>query len=283
MKWILFFCLLCQGMLMAISQEKFEDLKQMMQYPPFAHPVKYLTSSEKEASVMLCFHGFGGDLHIIDSLAPVALAKNHLVSFNLPDADISAKNGDLSRTTWGTYFELLPACYLLHKLIIEGNLDSIDLYGFSAGGGAIINILTILNSDKHENIFRGIGILAQDRKRMLEVIQKGLIILDCPLKSWDEVVEMRKDFSELKILAKRHRDEQLRPIDSLNHLKGLSLHVLLHFQNPDEILSNRDDELFIQRMQAVNALGQTWVVIGHEGGHNAFHRSLWKARDKIGK
>lgn len=271
---------------MAISQEQFADIKQLLQAPtPFSYPmgIKYLPSSEKEASIMLCFHGFGGDHRVIESLASVALSKNHLISFNSPDYDIYARNGDLTQTVWGTFQELLPAFYILRKLIIEGELNSIDLYGFSAGGGAIINILAILNNTQHETALQAIGLTTQDKHRMLEVIQKGLILLDCPLKSWDEVMDARKDFPELKILAKRHRDYQLRPIDSLNQLKGLSLHMLLHFQIPDEILSNRDDELFVQRLQEANSLGQTWVVMGHEGGHNSFHRSLWKARGKIGK
>ncbi len=41
----------------------------------------------------------------------------------------------------------------------------------------------------------------------------------------------------------------MEPIDALEGLENLSLHIVVYFQNPDEVLSNRDDEVFIERLK----------------------------------
>jgi hypothetical protein len=82
------------------------------------------------------------------------------------------------------------------------------------------------------------------------------------------------------ILAERYRANNMRPIDSVERIKGLKLNILLHFQQPDEIIGNREEQLFIDRLRAANS-GITEVVIGHDGGHNSYHRSLWSAYAKL--
>ncbi|GAB4226017.1 MAG: hypothetical protein Tsb0021_01580 [Chlamydiales bacterium] len=65
-----------------------------------------------------------------------------------------------------------------------------------------------------------------------------------------------------------------RPIDSLSRLKGLSLDILLHFQENDEVLSNRGDHLHIQRLKTIQS--KTDVLVSDDGGHMSPHLSLWK-------
>jgi len=66
----------------------------------------------------------------------------------------------------------------------------------------------------------------------------------------------------------------MNPLETLTSLLGLKLTIILHFQKPDEILGNRDDALFIERLKKANT-GITSVVIGFDGGHNSMHRTLW--------
>ena len=72
----------------------------------------------------------------------------------------------------------------------------------------------------------------------------------------------------------------MNPIDNLLLLSGLKLNFLLHFQNPDEVLSNRDDELFVERLRSVNA-GNTKVITGFDKGHAGRHTVLWDYYKRI--
>ena len=72
----------------------------------------------------------------------------------------------------------------------------------------------------------------------------------------------------------------MRPIDTVLLISGMKLNILLHFQNPDEIIGNRDDSLFIDLLRKANK-GTTTVVIGNDGGHNSFHTSLWNQYKKL--
>ena len=136
----------------------------------------------------------------------------------------------------------------------------------------------------HESVYdaqlAGIGITAEDKKRMITAIERGIVILDCPLKSFDEVMQVRGRTPEVVILAERYHANNMAPIDSVQRLKGLKLHILLYFQNPDEVIGNTQDQLFIDRLRAANS-GTTQVVIGHDGGHNTYHASLWRAYAKL--
>ena len=115
---------------------------------------------------------------------------------------------------------------------------------------------------------------------MLLALEQGYIILDCPLKSVEEIVALHGKSANFEIMRKRYEKNNMNPIDTLKLLAGLHLNLIAHFQNPDEILSNRDDQLFIERLKKANK-GTTKVIIGSEGGHNAYHASMWKAYKKF--
>ena len=71
-------------------------------------------------------------------------------------------------------------------------------------------------------------------------------------------------------------DNDFSPIDSLRLLKELSLDILLYFQENDEILSNRDDHLYIERLKENQPDSQITVLIGDDGGQITPHLSLWQ-------
>ena len=154
------------------------------------------------------------------------------------------------------------------------------MYGFSAGGGAIINALATLNQTYHDESLEKISIFKETKKQLLDVLEKGLIILDCPLKSIEEIIALRGKIRELEILSDHYTKNNMNPIDVLNLLVGLNLNILLHFQNSDEILGNRDDMLFVERLKQANK-GTTTVLLGFDGGHNTYHASLWNAYKEI--
>ena len=276
--WLYLLMMMVNMSLHAISKDRLlELLSPKSIQSPFKYPIgiKVIPSSQANAEVMICFHGFGGSNYIADILRSHAAIHEHLVSFNFPDYNIFATGYDLSKIAYGTVQELLPGIYVIKKCVIDGNMSAINLYGFSAGAGAIVNILATLNSSRFDKELQQIGITQEDKEKMLAAIQKGYIIFNCPLRSVEEIIDYRGSSPDLDFMAKRYRDNKLRPIDSLKGLEKLKLNVLVHFQVPDNILSNRDDQLFIQQLREYNK-GNTCVVIGNDGGHNVYHASLWK-------
>lgn len=261
-----------------------QHIQGLLQQPhPFSYPLAMTLkqSTSAHTNVMVCFHGYGGSHRFIAKLQRNKAITDNLISFNFPDFDSKDETLDPHATTFGTIDELLPALYVLKKCILDGGLKTINLYGFSAGGAAIINAIGVLNQDRFNHELATIGITAHDKKTILQAIQSGYIILDCPLKSIEEIIDFRGTNHMLTVLAQRYEEHDFVPIKSLRHLKGLTLNLMVHFQIPDEILSNRDDTVFIQKLQDTNQLGKTMVIFGNDGGHNTTHTSLWDAYQKF--
>lgn len=248
---------------------------------PFAHDlgIKILPSVKNEAEVMVCCHGYGHSNIIGEALNSFRVVPDHIISFNFPDYNCIAKGYDPKKSTFGTIQELLPLLYVLKVVVIDAQLQKVNLYGFSAGGGALVNALAVLNQNTYDAQLKTVGIDSASKKKIIDAIQNGLIILDCPLKSIDEIIDLRGKDPEFAILSQRYIKNNMRPIDAIKKLKGMNLTILLHFQNPDEILGNRDDKLFADRLMAANK-GKTQVIYGNDGGHNSYHKSLWNEYKK---
>lgn len=244
---------------------------------PFAYDlgIRRIPGKKENSPTIICCHGYGHSNAIIDVVHSFGVMQDHLVSFNFPDYDCVAKQYDPKKSTFGSIDEILPLLYILKKCVIDAKLESINLYGFSAGGGAIINALAVLNQHIYDEQLKAIGINADAKQKIIDSVQKGLIILDCPLKSIDEIMALRGADPEFQILSQRYIKNNMRPIDVVQNLKGMKLTILLHFQTPDEILGNRDDKLFADRLTTANN-GKTIVIYGNDGGHNRYHASLWK-------
>ena len=236
----------------------------------------------KGRRTVVCLHGYSGDYRLGRHLKKVGLKEN-IVSFNFPDYGIREGKFDAEKATFGTIQELLPAIYVLKKCVVEKGLHEIDLYGFSAGGGAAVNVLAVLNTSKYDKALKAHGITLEDKQKILKAIQSGIVILDAPLKSIDEVIAARGSTKELEIIAKHYQENDLRPIDSLRHLENLSLQVIVYFQSPDAVISNRDDALFIERLKKYNSSGTTTVIVADEGGHTGKHVSLLHAYEQLSK
>ena len=241
----------------------------------FEHDLHLFSIPGKNLRTMICFHGYGDNYQIAQKLKEIGLIDATLISFNFLDHDLDENNDNFHVLKYGTFEELLPAFYVLKKYVVDEALDSIDLYGYSAGGGALVNLIAILNTTTYDEQLKKMGITNKDKNSILAAIQKGIIILDTPLKSVEEIIDFRGSSKELELLAKNYRENHFRPIDSLELLEGLSLNIILHFQDPDEILFNRDDSLYIQRLKKANSNGSVAVIIQNDGGHLVPHLSLW--------
>ncbi len=242
---------------------------------PFVYDlgVKIVKSKTRNDSLTICCHGYGHNNQIVDVVKSFNAIKGNLVGFNFPDYNIKS-DADHSKCSYGTINEILPLLFLLKFYICEQKFSKVNLYGFSAGGGAIINALGILNKNLYESELKNIGILEQQRKQILNVLQKGIIILDCPLKSVNEIIAFRGESKELKALAANFNANKLNPIDNIDLLSGLKLNIILNLQNPDDVLSNRDDALFTDKLKKTNK-GKTQLIFSSDIGHTSYHPKLW--------
>ena len=245
---------------------------------PFDYDLHLFSLPGTNRRTMICFHGYGDNYRIAASLKELYHLETSLVSFNFPEHDIKqGREYDPKKASFGTIDELLPTLFVMKKIVLDEGLESVDLYGFSAGGGALVNAIAVLNTKQYDAQLKKIGIGTKEKKRLLFAIQRGIVVLDSPLKSIEEIIAFRGFSKEFEILAEKYQTNNLRPIDSLKMLKGLSLKILLYFDNKDEVLSNRDDQLYIERLKSNQSSESLTVILGDEGGHMTPHFSLWQA------
>lgn len=276
---------LCLFIIQGTYGVEISTLKKSLFQPPY--PFHYdlhihlIPGNSSNENVLICCHGYGSNYSIADTIKSYRVTSDHIIGFNFPDYDILMKGFKASKISFGSIQELLPLIYLLKRVVVDAQTSQVSLYGFSAGGGAVINTIAALNSSQYDTYLKQIGVNASDKEKILKAIQKGVVLLDAPLKSMDEIADQHAYSKETQIVAQRYKFHQFRPIDSLAKWNGLNLSVILFFQTPDEALTNRDDSLFIQRLQQYNSRGKTIVLVRNEGGHIAFHRSLWQAYQSL--
>lgn len=248
---------------------------------PFSYDLglRVIKDKKNPNQVTICCHGYGHNNEIVDVVDSFDVIKGNLIGFNFPDYNI-IDTDDHRTSSFGSIDEILPLLYIIHHYVCTLELPSINLYGFSAGGGAIVNTLAVLNNNLYRQELASIGISKKDTQQMLHALERGHIILECPLKSVEEIIALHGRSANFEIMRKRYEKNSMNPIDTVKLLAGLHLNIFVHFQNPDEILSNRDDQLFIERLKQANN-GTTHVIIGSEGGHNAYHTSLWNCYKKL--
>lgn len=223
---------------------------------------------------IICMHGSGANFTIANTIRSLNVTDATLVSFNFPDYDLTTRP-QVSWPTFGTIEELLPALYVLKTCIIEKNMKNVDFYGFSAGGAALTNAIGLLNRTDYDEQLEKIGIGPVEKDTLISAIEKGTVLLDCPLKSIEEIIYFRGPSPELEIHAGHYLKNQFRPIDALKFLEGIQLKIILYFELPDEIIFNRDDALYIKHLAKANSEGRTYCLSGNSGGHCAPHLALW--------
>lgn len=244
--------------------------QEVLNYDP---EIELIHDEKSFQEITITCHGCGGNKDIGHYVA--SQLDTPILTFNFPDHDMD-ENFDVYTSSFGTVREYLPLIFLLNACR-KSSISTINFYGFSAGGGAIINTLAILNNPKYEQDLVRIGVSEKDVQAIIAAISSGLIILDAPLKSITEILSIRPNDHMIQVLAERYPANGFEPIEVIEQLAGMKLNVLIYFEQSDEILSNRDDQLFYQKLKAVNKDGVTQLITGRDGGHNGFHAALWAA------
>lgn len=263
-KWACLWALICS--LSLAAEESFD------------YDLHYYTMPGTSARTLICLHGYGDSYDIGKRIRQYTPVQDTIISFNFPDHGI-CENDDHEMSCFGTKEEILPAIHVLKKCIIEEGRRHITLYGMSAGGGALVNVLAALYENKN------VGLSEEERKTLISTLEHGTVILDVPLKSTEEIIASRGACPQpLAIVYKRHHENNMCPIEVLKTLKGrMKLNIILYIEQGDQVLSNRDDALYVKRLKEANKRGKTVVIYGRSGHHGGCHQTLWNYYCRITK
>lgn len=247
----------------------------------------------KFAPVTLILHGFGSDsdemIKYIHGLNP----RDHLVSFNLPY--YNAFNRLFAGvSSIGTFDELAPLIFRLKTLIIDRGISKLNVYGFSIGGGVIVNTLMVLSGTCFDQRLTAMGIDTDAKKQILDALRKGFLLLDSPLQDIGCVqlerevakrcegldqgmIEMCKKIAESTMAqcAERCKISNLCPLNSFACIKHLGFSIILFLQDPDEILTNIHNEALIEHLTK-DTTHQVTVLRHDEEGHFGTHARIWE-------
>jgi len=174
--------------------------------------IELINPSAASSEITITCHGYGANKDIGYMVAE--RLDTPILTFNFPDHDID-DDFDIHTSSFGTIREYLPVVFML-KACVENGISHINLYGYSAGGGAIINALAILNNPKYRESLAGIGVDDQDRSVIAQAVSNGLIILDTPLKSVTEILSIRPNDVAMQILAVRFSANGFEAIDAID-------------------------------------------------------------------
>lgn len=246
---------------------------------PFSYDLHLIQLARSPSHAMVCCHGLGGSYQIAEHVRAYAKTDATLFGFNFPDHSIRVGFFDPSQTHFGTKEEILPALHVLKHVVIKEGFRKVSLYGFSAGGGAVINTLAALSHESFSSYLEEVGITKKERKKILAAIEQGEVLLDTPLKSLGEVLAQHQGVEGLSLVAARYQKNGLEPIQNIEKLKGLALKFIVNFQFPDEILSNRDDALYIEKLKQLGPKSTVSYIVEGQG-HGLPHPSLWSFYEK---
>lgn len=242
---------------------------------PFDYDLHLVSHPGNNERVMIIFHGMGADYRFAKVIQDISMLSDQFIGFNFTDHEIMKQLNEPENTIYGTPRDLLPAVYVLKKTIVDEGKENVNLYGYSMGGAVLVNTLVALHTNKYDSYLQKINVSQEDKVKILEVLRKGYVLLDTPLKSMREVVEKRGANRWTNPIAARFAENDMEPIDSLKDLEGIGLHFFVHFQKNDEYFSNRDDALYIDLLKAHNKNGSVIVTSNGDEGHSQPHHSLW--------
>ena len=198
-----------------------------------------------------------------------------VIVFNFPDGGWRNKF-PLSYSSFGQLSDILPAIYVLYYAYENFGLEAVDLFGYSRGGAVAINMIAVLydKTGQYDNQLAYIGIDVNKRMKLLEIIQRGSVVLNCPLADTNATFNMYSTrIKDFLYRITQYQTDGLQAIESAQLLKGLKLNVLIHYQYNDRRVFNIKDAEFYVIFKQLNP-ETTYLVLGNDGGHVHTQRAL---------
>lgn len=235
-------------------------------------------------NVIVYVHGYGDNYQFT---IPFFVLNSYmlpgtLIGFNFQDVTENAFKLKIGKSSVGQSSDI-AALSLMLKMLDECGVESLNLFGYSRGGATTVTTLGRLCSyDQHRPFFERIGITKQQAHNIVTKVQKGTIVLNCPLVDSNAVArywfgERFGKFFMNSIIPRimEHRTDEDQAIKAAKTIQKMNFNILVHFQKNDTVLGNDPslDSMFYNNLKGPH----TYLVIADEGGHLHSGKTLGKA------
>ncbi len=273
-------------------QETYDDQKEQSKLFQYRLQIEHITDTDPQMQInhkrpTIYFHGWGDVKNSAKLLKAFCdVLPGDIVTFHFRDRGVIIPK--IRYANLGQLPDVLSAIYTLKWTVEKLQPEALDLFGYSRGGATVLNTIAVLNdtTGTFDAELARIGVSRIMRTQLLELIQKGCHVLDCPLTDMNVTMN---EFIKHKMGSFAHRkmpflmntfekithykSTGLQGIASAQSFKGLSLNMLLHFQHHDTIVSNANDARLYEALYQHNPK-TTFLVLGNDGGHIHSHNTL---------
>lgn len=257
------------------------------------------------------FHGFGANKEAAFDIKHYHGAKRlpgDIVTFNFQDANNGAMN--TSHSSLGQWNDIKVALYVLKKLHDSGEKE-VGITAHSRGGATAINMVAALinQAGRYDERLKALGIDAATRISIINMLQRGHVVLECPLidvraaiqnqitqssNSWfgawivpSVIVESLAYSSAVSVnyvaplVLQEYRPWAEQARASAKEWKDANIPTIVHFQEKDEVLGNNYDIDFFNALETANGQDYTHFHKGDDGGHNSSFNSFADKRNRF--
>lgn len=181
------------------------------------------------------------------------------------------------------------------KCLYDSKVSGCNLFGQSRGAGTIVNTLAVLNTEVEtwSNEFKDIKPFYKDRVAILDMIKKGVVVLDTPMVKLSTAVtairsnityqDIFDSFIEQTLLpmVSNYLSDKMQVLDCVDNLpEGLKL--LVSYQKNDKIVGNKHDKEFTKKLIDRFGKENVCVVLGSDSGKE-IDGETWQVLEKAVK
>lgn len=170
-----------------------------------------------------------------------------------------------------------------------------NLFGQSRGAATITNMLAVLNTSINEwnDGFVNLKIFFsdEDRKHMIQMIKKGVVVLDTPLLAMQMGIKAHVNdilgdiFCEVSLTNFIHdyifpfltrgnySSSGIQVLSSVQNIPE-GLKILVSFQNNDVVVGNGHDKEFSEKLSTRLDAQNVWIILGDDEGKQ-FDDETW--------
>ena len=259
--------------------EEKKEQRKILKYKPH---IEHIVDSDSTMQVnhnrpTIFLHGWGDTKNSAKLFKAFGdVLPGNLITFNFRDHGVLIPK--LRQSNLGQEQDVLSALFTIKWVKDKLKVNEVDLFGYSRGGATLLNLIAVLNDKKgiYDELLARIDIDEQERHALLDMIQRGCHVLNCPLTDLNISLEARMNnikWIDLFEAFTKYKRNGLQGITSAQQFAGLNLNMLLHFQYGDTVVSNNNEAELYRRLAQHNPQ-TTFVTLGNNGGHLHTHAAL---------